>query len=171
MNSLVTVMLGCVERKKKNAQSKNSYNENIPFEFSYLSKASYFWSKCTICHEKILYLFKFIRFSMSRYTHYKWVNWWSSAILPWKKYFLYQRWLGLAVMGKYHSKLLMLFNPVFQMKCKYYNFMMKFGYFISRKIFKCDPNLFFSLNLYIKCWFSHSVNLGVSEKESLFWKF
>ena len=32
---------------------------------------------------------------------------------------LHQKWLGLAVMGKYHSILLMLFNLAFLMKCKY----------------------------------------------------
>ena len=32
---------------------------------------------------------------------------------------LHIRWLGLAVMGKYHSKLLMLFNVAFLMKCKH----------------------------------------------------
>ena len=41
-------------------------------------------------------------------------NWCSCAMLPWKKVVL-----GLAVMGKYHSKLLMLFNLAFLMKCKY----------------------------------------------------
>ena len=33
--------------------------------------------------------------------------------------FLRQKWLGLAVMGKYHSELLMLFDLTFLMKCKY----------------------------------------------------
>ena len=32
---------------------------------------------------------------------------------------LHQKRLGLAVMGKYHSILLMLFNLAFLMKCKY----------------------------------------------------
>ena len=33
---------------------------------------------------------------------------------------LHQKWLGIAVMGKYHSILLMLFNLAFLMRCKYY---------------------------------------------------
>ena len=68
----------------------------------------------------ILYLFKSIRFSTRMYTHYKGVNWCSCAMLPWEKVvsiFLHQKWLGLAVMGKYHSELLMLFNLAFLMKC------------------------------------------------------
>ena len=67
------------------------------------------------------FLFKFIWFSTHRYTHYKWVNWCSCAMLLWKKVviiFLHQKWLGLAFMDKYHSKLLMLFNLAFLMKCK-----------------------------------------------------
>ena len=32
---------------------------------------------------------------------------------------LHQKWIGLAVMGKYHSIPLMLFNLAFLMKCKY----------------------------------------------------
>ena len=50
------------------------------------------------------------------------MNWYSCAMLPWKKIvliFLHQKWLGHAVMGKYHSELLMLFNLAFLMKCKY----------------------------------------------------
>ena len=38
---------------------------------------------------------------------------------------LHQKWLGLAVMGKYHSILLMLFNLAFLMKCKYKSLLMK----------------------------------------------
>ena len=34
-------------------------------------------------------------------------------------YILHQKWLGLAVMGKYHSIPLMLFNLAFLMKCNY----------------------------------------------------
>ena len=71
---------------------------------------------------KISNLFKFILFSTRRYMHYKWVNWCSCTMLPWKKVvliFLHQKWLGLAVMGKYHSKRLMLFNLAFLTKCKY----------------------------------------------------
>ena len=60
------------------------------------------------CPEKISYLFKFIQFSTRRYTHYKWVNWYSTEKIV--LIFLHQRWLGLAVMGKYHSELLMLFR-------------------------------------------------------------
>ena len=74
------------------------------------------------CSEKISYLFKFIQFSTRRYAHYKWVNWYSCAMLPWKKVvliFVHQKWLGLADMGNYHSELLMLFNLAFLMKCKY----------------------------------------------------
>ena len=33
--------------------------------------------------------------------------------------FLHQKWLSFAVMGKHHSKLLMLFNLAFLIKCKY----------------------------------------------------
>ena len=33
--------------------------------------------------------------------------------------FLHLKWLCLAVIGRYHLKLLMLFNLGFQMKCKY----------------------------------------------------
>ena len=72
--------------------------------------------------KKISYFLKFIRFSMRRYTHYKCVNWCICAMLPWKKVvllLLHQKWLGLAVKGKYHSKVLMLFNLAFLMKCKY----------------------------------------------------
>ena len=50
------------------------------------------------------------------------MNWCSCAMLTWKKVvpiFLHQKWIGLAVMGKYHSELLMLFNLAFLMKCKY----------------------------------------------------
>ena len=56
--------------------------------FSNTSKISYCELKCTICSEKISYLFKFIRFSARRPVHprhYKWVNWCNSAVLPWKK--------------------------------------------------------------------------------------
>ena len=71
--------------------------------------------------ENISYLFKFNRFSARRYIHYKWVNC-SCAMLPWKKVvlvLLHQKWSILAVMGKYHSKLVMLFNPAFPIKCRY----------------------------------------------------
>ena len=54
--------------------------------------------------------------------HYRWVNWCSCAMSPWKNVvliFLHQKWFGLAVMGKYHSKLLMMFNLAFWMKCRY----------------------------------------------------
>ena len=50
------------------------------------------------------------------------MNWCSCAMLPWKKVvpiFLHQKWIGLAVIDKYHSELLMLFNLAFLMKCKY----------------------------------------------------
>ena len=39
-----------------------------------------------------------IRYLTRRYTHYKWVNWCSSAMLQWKKLFLHLKWSGLAVM-------------------------------------------------------------------------
>ena len=45
------------------------------------------------------------------------MNWYSMEKIV--LIFLHQRWLGLAVMGKYHSELLMLFNLAFLMKCKY----------------------------------------------------
>ena len=70
------------------------------------------------CPEKSSYLFKFIQFSTRRYTHYKWVNWYSTGKIV--LIFLHQRWLGLAVMGNYHSELLMLSNLAFLMKCKYH---------------------------------------------------
>ena len=63
------------------------------------------------CSEKISYLFKFIRFSTRMYTHYKWGNWCSCAMSPWKKVvlkFLHQKWLDFAVMGNL-------------MKCKYFS--------------------------------------------------
>ena len=84
------------------------------------------------CSEKISYLFNFIRFSTCRYTYYKWVNWCSCAMLPWKVVLisLHQKWLGLAVMGKYHSILLMLFNLAFLMKCKYFVLKLKWGFLI-----------------------------------------
>ena len=43
-------------------------------------------------------------------------------------YIPHQKWLGLAVMGKYHTILLMLFNLEFQMKCKYILMFIKFYY-------------------------------------------
>ena len=63
---------------------------------------------------------KFIQLSTRRYTHYKLVNWYSCPIWPWKQYFpcSYIKSDDLAVMGKYHSELLMLCNLAFLMKCK-----------------------------------------------------
>ena len=46
----------------------------------------------------------------------------SSAMLPWKKKFLYFYFLGdlvFSVMDKYHLNLVMVFDLAFQMKCKY----------------------------------------------------
>ena len=46
-------------------------------------------------------------------------EWTGIAVLCCHGKILHQKWLGLAVMGKYHSELLMLFNLAFLMKCKY----------------------------------------------------
>ena len=46
----------------------------------------------------------------------------SSAMLPWKKKFLYFYFLGdlvFSVLDKYHLNLVMVFDLAFQMKCKY----------------------------------------------------
>ena len=74
------------------------------------------------CSEKIRIFFKLIRFSTRRYIHYKWVKYCSCALLLWKKMVLtfLPQWFGLAAMGKNHSKIRMLFNLAFLMKCKYY---------------------------------------------------
>ena len=80
--------------------------------------------------------------------------------------FLHQRWLGLAVMGKYHSELLMLLNLAFLMKCKYYTYI---EYHISHIGVQFEVNNFF--------WFKVPVKgrRGISANQKgriakLFWK-
>ena len=46
-----------------------------------------------------------------------------TGVANWKKVvliFLHLKWIGLAVIGKNHSKRLLLFNVAFLMKCKYW---------------------------------------------------
>ena len=71
-------------KKRKNALYKYSDNENIPYQFyKYINNIKMLIKVYIIhCSEKISYLFKFIRFSTRWYTHYKWVNWFSCAVLP-----------------------------------------------------------------------------------------
>ena len=74
------------------------------------------------CSEKISIFYWFVK---RGYTHYKWLNWCSCSNIAMEKVILivlHQKWLGLAVMGKYYSKLLMLFNLAFLIKCKYMEF-------------------------------------------------
>ena len=99
------------------------------------------------------------KFSTRRYNHYKWVNWYSGAKLPWKKVviiFLQQKWLGLAVMGKYHSELLMLFKIAFLRKFKYSLIVaQRFYKFIYRETFHFVTSRDFGNNrssASIACW-------------------
>ena len=120
LNSLVTVTSGCMERKERtrciNILTMKIYHINCSNNIKNIKM---------LIKAYITALKRFCIFSnllIRRYTHYKWVNWCSCAMLPWKKVvliFLHQKWLGLAVMGKYHSKHLMLLNLAFLMKCKY----------------------------------------------------
>ena len=52
----------------------------IYVNFCTIFKTSYCYLGCIIRSEKISYLLKFLVFSTQRYTHYKLVNWCSSAI-------------------------------------------------------------------------------------------
>ena len=122
MNNLVTVTAGCVKRKERTCCINILIWKYTILILVIYKKHLNVNQGVHNCSEKISYLFKFIQFSRRRYIHYKWVNWCNCAMLPWEKkvlIFLHQKLLGLAVMGKYHSKLPMLLNLAFLMKCKY----------------------------------------------------
>ena len=113
---------GCVERKERTRCINILIMKRYHINFIINIKNIKMLISVHNCSEKISYLFQFIRFSTLMYTHYVWVNWCSCAMMPWKKVvliFLHQNWLGLAVMGKYHTELRMFLNLAFLMKCKY----------------------------------------------------
>ena len=79
--------------------------------------------------------------------------------------FLHQKGLGLVVIGKYHPKLLMLFNLAFLMKCKYMSLIVFQIVMIDHHSFMwCSNTKYYQVNI-TKC----NVHLGLNFQSDARW--